>query len=280
MSETAVTDSPSAALSESTDSLRYRRQYAEIARLVGGLAHEIRNPLSTMSLNLDLMAEDLRDGDSPRDRRLFQKVERVRKESRRLQQILEDFLRFTRAPDLRLTHSVHLNDVVEDLRDFYEPQANSLGLIMRTHLDPSLPPISLDVDLFKQALLNLIINAQHAMPDGGELIMITRREGPWAALDVLDTGCGIPDDLQGRIFEAFFSTRPGGSGLGLPTTRGIVEAHGGSLSLQSQLGKGSKFTIRLPTSLQGPGEPPEMEEPPRGDSPPSEGLEPHRSVVG
>lgn len=228
----------------------FRAQYEEIAQLFGGLAHEIRNPLSTMSMNLELMAEDLQDAESPRDRRLLQKVDRVRKESRRLQHILEDFLRFARVPDLRGAAPTDLNAVVEDLRDFYEPQASLQGVIMRTHLDGELPAVALDADLFKQALLNLVLNAQHAMPDGGELIMTTRREGAWAVLDVLDTGCGIPEDVLGRIFDPFYSTRPGGTGLGLPATRKIVEAHGGTMAIQSEPGKGSKFTIRLPIAAE------------------------------
>ncbi|MBX6313740.1 MAG: two-component sensor histidine kinase [Isosphaeraceae bacterium] len=227
------------------DNRRLRARYAEIAQLAGGLAHEIRNPLSTMRLNLDLLAEEFADPQDPRERRILQKIERVRRESHRLQGLLEDFLRFARIQDLKV-EPADLSAVVDDLRDFCEPQAVVQGVVIRTHYGHNLPPVPLDVDLFKQALLNLILNAQHAMPDGGELILATRREGDWAILEVTDTGCGIPPELHGKIFEAFFSTRPGGSGLGLPTTRRIVEAHGGAIHLQSEPGKGSKFTIRLP----------------------------------
>ena len=83
------------------------------------------------------------------------------------------------------------------------------------------------------------------MPAGGELILTTRRDGAWIVLDVTDTGVGMTEEVRGRIFDAFFSTRPGGSGLGLPTTRKIVEAHGGTIQVQSEPGKGSQFTIRL-----------------------------------
>jgi signal transduction histidine kinase len=108
--------------------------------------------------------------------------------------------------------------------------------------------VNLDVDLFKQALLNLILNAEHAMPDGGELILQTRREGSWSVLDVIDTGIGMTEEVRSHVFEAFYSTRPGGSGLGLPTTRKIVEAHSGTIHVQSVAGKGSQFTIRLPAA--------------------------------
>ena len=100
--------------------------------------------------------------------------------------------------------------------------------------------------MFKQALWKLIRNAQHAMPEGGELILQTRRDGDFAVLDVTDTGVGMTPEVAARIFDAFYSTRPGGSGLGLPTTRKIVEAHGGTLTTQSEPGQGSRFTVRLP----------------------------------
>jgi signal transduction histidine kinase len=118
--------------------------------------------------------------------------------------------------------------------------------VIRTHFAADLPAVRIDIDLFKQAVLNLVLNSQHAMPSGGELILTTRREDPWIVLDVIDTGVGMTEEVRARIFDAFFSTRPGGSGLGLPTTRKIIEAHGGTIHVQSEPDKGSQFTIRLP----------------------------------
>lgn len=230
---------------------RLRAQYAEIAELAGGLAHEIRNPLSTLSLNLDLLAEDFQNPETPRDRRVLQKIERLRRESQRLQDILENFLRFARVQELD-TKPTDLNVVVDDMRDFLEPQAATKGILFRTQYTLNLPLVPLDTELFKQALLNLILNAEQAMPDGGELMMRTRREGHWNILDVTDTGVGMSEEVRSRVFEAFFSTRASGSGLGLPTTRKIVEAHGGSLHVQSVPGKGSQFTVRLPNVAPDP----------------------------
>ena len=233
-----------------------REEYAEIAQLAGGLAHEIRNPLSTMRMNLDLLAEDFAHAETQRDRRIIKKIDRVRKESHRLESILEDFLRFIRVRELRLRPS-DLNEVVDVLRDFQEGQAAAQGVVLRTHLAPDLPEIPLEVELFKQAILNLTLNALNAMPEGGDLILTTRREGAWAVLEVTDTGVGIPPEAQSRVFDAFYSTRPGGSGLGLPTVRRIVEAHGGTIGVESEPGKGTKFTIRLPLSrsFEAPREP-------------------------
>lgn len=224
---------------------RLRAQYAEIARLAGGLAHEIKNPLSTMSLNLDLLVEDFQGAETPRDKRVLQKLERVRKETGRLNDIVEDFLRFAKVQPLKVEPS-DLNAVVDDLRDFCEPQAMGQGIVIRSQYDPDLPPVPLDVDLFKQALWNLVRNAHHAMPDGGDLMLQTRLDGDYAVLDVTDTGVGMTPDVADRVFDAFYSTKPGGSGLGLPTTRKIVEAHGGSILVQTEPGQGSRFTVRLP----------------------------------
>jgi two-component system, NtrC family, sensor histidine kinase HydH len=230
---------------------RLRAQYAEISQLAGGLAHEIHNPLSTLSLNLDLLAEDFQNQETARDRRVLQRIDRLRHEVDRLGGIVESFLRFARVQDLD-QKATDLNEVIDELCDFYEPQATTQGIVIRTSFFSELPPILLDASLFKQALFNLVLNAQHAMPKGGELILTTRREGPWVVLDVIDTGIGMADDVRAKIFDAFFSTRPGGSGLGLPTTRKIVEAHGGSIQVESEPGKGSQFTIRLPAYAQQP----------------------------
>jgi signal transduction histidine kinase len=228
---------------------RLRAQYAEISQLAGGLAHEIRNPLSTLSLNLDLLAEDFHDAETPRDRRVQQRVGRLKREVQRLYDILENFLRFARVQELKLAPT-DLNILVEELRDFYEPQASTQGIVVRTYCAPDLPSLDIDADLLKQALLNLILNAEHAMPEGGELIMTTRRDGDSVLLEVTDTGIGMTDEVRSRIFDPFYSTRPGGSGLGLPTTRKIVGAHRGTIDVRSEPGKGSQFSLRLPISPQ------------------------------
>jgi signal transduction histidine kinase len=236
---TAEDDSPG----PTTD---FRARYAEIAMLAGGLAHEIRNPLSTMRLNLDLLAEEFENPEERRERRILQKIERVRGEAHRLERILEDFLRFARVQPLQ-RDPTDLNSVVDSVRDFIEPQALAQGVIVRTHYASDLPRVPLDAELFKQAILNLILNALHAMAEGGELIVSTRREnGDGVILEMVDTGVGIAPELQVKVFEAFFSTRKEGSGLGLPTARKIVETHGGRIALESEPGRGTKFTIRLP----------------------------------
>jgi len=226
---------------------RLRAQNVEISQLAGGLAHEIRNPLSTLSLNLDLLSEDFQGAESTRDRRALQRVERLKREVQRLHDILENFLRFARIQELKLSPTT-LNPLAEELCDFYEPQASTQGIVVRTHFAPDLPRAQLDSALFKQALLNLMLNAEHAMPEGGELILTTRHDDGSVVLDVIDTGIGMSEEVRARIFNPFFSTRSGGSGLGLPTARKVVEAHGGSIEVHSVPGKGSRFSIRIPAS--------------------------------
>jgi signal transduction histidine kinase len=225
---------------------RLKRQLHEIAQMAGGLVHEIRNPLSTMILNLDLIREEIGNSSDPRDHRISKKVNRVRQESLRLQDLLEAFLGFVRLEQIPLS-ATDLNNLVDDFCDFFEPQAASHGIVLRRHLDPSVNRLLLNDEMLKQALLNLCLNAQQAMPAGGELILATRRTADQTLLEVTDTGRGIaPSDLD-RVFEPFFTTRKAGSGLGLPTCRRIVEAQGGSMSVTSTPGIGSRFVISFPT---------------------------------
>jgi signal transduction histidine kinase len=198
-----------------------------------------------MRLNLDLLAEEFEQPADARQSRILQRIDRVRKESHRLEALLEDFLRYARVIDVH-SQPVDLNEVVDDFRDFYEPQAADQGIIIRTHLADDLPRVALDVDRFRDVLFNLVRNAQLAMPDGGELLFQSRADEGGVVLEVTDTGCGIAADALPCIFDVFFSTRRGGTGLGLPTARKIIEAHGGTIDAESEPGKGSKFTIRLP----------------------------------
>ncbi len=201
--------------------------------------------LDHVAQDLDLLAEEFQEPESTREKRIVQKIDRLRRESQRLQDILENFLRYARVQEPRL-ETTDLNVVVEELRDFFEPTAMGQDIVIRTQYEPDLPRMSLDAGLFRQALLNLFINARHALPDGGELLLRTRSDGPWNVLEVTDTGVGMTEDVRDHVFDPFYTTRAGGSGLGLPTVLRIVEAHGGSIAVQSEPGKGSQFILRLP----------------------------------
>lgn len=238
---------------------------AELGTMTGGLAHEIKNPLSTVGLNLQLLQEDVDElgkHTSPDDAQAAEQVNRLKRrltslshETNRLKEILEDFLRFAGRMKLDL-NTANINDVIEELTDFFRPQASMENVQLRTQLDAKPAELPLDQGLFKQAMLNLLINANTAMsqarakgkPHGGanELLLRTRKEGNQIVIYITDTGPGIESDVINEIFKPYFSTTRGGTGLGLPTTRRIIEEHGGSITCHSDVGRGTSFIVSLP----------------------------------
>ncbi|MGI9458317.1 MAG: ATP-binding protein, partial [Aeoliella sp.] len=201
--------------------------------------------LSTIRLNLQLMAEDLDEEESPGQRRAARRVDAMQEECARLQGLLDDFLQFAKVRHLDLKPT-DLNAEIDDLLDFFAPEGEEARITLTRYLDPDVPSLLLDRPSFRGALLNLLLNAKQSMPDGGELTVATVAEGEHALVHVIDTGCGMDDDTAARMFETFFSTRPGGSGLGLPTISKIIEAHGGTIGVETQQGRGTQFTITLP----------------------------------
>ncbi|MCX7423524.1 MAG: ATP-binding protein [Planctomycetia bacterium] len=230
---------------ESDERQRLLRQYAEIATLAGGLAHEIKNPLSTMSMLLELLEEDLDQAESQRERRMLTKVQTIQKECRHLEDILNAFLKFARVGKLSLT-STDLNEVVSEFIEFFQPEARENGIEISPHLSGDLPFVALDSSLMRQVLLNLALNAQQAMPSGGLLELQTFARDGRVYLAVIDNGQGMDENTRSRLFEVFFSTKPNGNGLGLPTVRKIVDSHRGTITCESAVGRGTRFTISLP----------------------------------
>jgi signal transduction histidine kinase len=223
---------------------RQAERLAELGTLTGGLAHEIKNPLSTIQLNLQLLREDLPEG--PESRRIVNRLTTVQKESSRLRDILDDFLRYAGKIELqRRPHDV--NELLEELVDFYTPQAQLQRVQLRLRRAEQPLIVQLDERLLKQAILNLMINALQAMPaGGGEIILAARPQGGRAVIEVIDTGQGIPPDALPQIFQAYYSTKKGGHGLGLAIAKRVVDEHHGRISVRSEAGKGTAFTIELP----------------------------------
>lgn len=249
---------------------RAAERLAEIGGLTSGLAHEIKNPLSTIGLNAQLLGETIEELSretpvtDPERQRLLRRIATLRREVERLRGILQDFLNY--AGELRLDKQpTDVNRVVDELCDFFMPQAQSQGVRLRTDLAAGTLMAPIDVGHFKQALLNLMLNGVQAMQgeNGGnarELIIRTVRALPatgmhgasetgpsMAQVHVIDTGPGISQDVLGKIFTPYFTTKAGGSGLGLPTTRRIIEAHGGRLDVLTDQGKGTDFVVQVPT---------------------------------
>ncbi|GMV25281.1 MAG: hypothetical protein AMXMBFR58_13120 [Phycisphaerae bacterium] len=240
---------------------RDAERMADLGSMTSGLAHEIKNPLSTIGLNAQLLAEGIDDAglDEETRGRLSRRIASLRREIDRLRGILTDFLQFAGEVRLNRTPS-DFNLAVDELADFFLPQAEHHQVRMRTELSPVPLWADMDVPLVKQAVLNLMLNAVQAMTEPGrsdlsvrELILRSAashdNDGrPTVELHVIDTGPGIPPEVQARMFQPYFTTKSGGTGLGLATTRRLIEAHGGRLEFYTQPGKGTDFTIVLPST--------------------------------
>jgi signal transduction histidine kinase len=222
-----------------------------LGHLVGGFAHEIKNPLSTIGLQLELLKEEWAEHDGAREQRACKKIDLLQREVRRLQGILEEFLRYVREPQLELA-ATDVNTILQEVLDFVEPELIRQGTVIRFHPDPGLPELALDVNQFRQAILNLLINAKQAVAEGGEVIVETRGSAAGVRIAITDTGDGMSPDVLARCFQPYFSTKKGGTGLGLPTTKRILEDHGGSIEVQSEPGRGTRFVIDLPLPGAGP----------------------------
>jgi len=230
---------------------------AFLGAAAGGLVHEIRNPLSTMNLNLQLLQEDWPEGQGDdAARRTARRIASLRGEVTRLEVILDDFLRYAGIRRLDLAR-VDLNRVLEEVTAFVLPECARAGVDLAYYPDHRLPLMVLDERLLKQAVLNLLLNAIQAMEDRDDvspdrpapprhLIVRTRLEGDEARIDVIDTGPGIPEAIRERVWDVYYSAKKRGSGLGLPTARRIAEEHGGSLVFETEVGKGTDFVLRLP----------------------------------
>ncbi len=217
---------------------------ASVGELAAGVAHEIRNPLAAV-VNATALLE--REAALTADERAAT-IGAVRKEARRLNGILSDFLRFARPGEPKRVDG-HLGDVVTHVTALIgEHRAGAPHLALETCVDPDVPRFAFDPDQLTQVLWNVSLNAIEAMKGQGRLRIHARREGDEAVIEVADTGPGIPPDDLRRIFEPFYSKRPGGTGLGLPIARRIVTAHGGRIDVESVVGEGTQILIRLPVA--------------------------------
>ena len=170
----------------------------------------------------------------------------IMKETRRLEEVLDNFLRYARRRPLALA-PLSINDLISDVLTFLKPETRRSRIELETRFDATNPEIQGDQSLIKQALLNVVLNAVEAMPEGGRLEVATEPHATGVRVTVTDTGAGIDAEDLPKVYDAYFSTRRGGTGLGLAITRRIIEGHGGTISVESAPGRGTTVTIFLPS---------------------------------
>jgi PAS domain S-box-containing protein len=226
--------------------LQVSERLAAMGRVTAGVAHEVKNPLNSMRLWLENLKENLSPGDAlPR-----QAVAVLDSEISRLDSVVKRFLDFMRPPELHLEES-DLSRLLEEVAAITRPQMERVGVQQEIHCAP-VPPVQVDRDLLKQALLNLVYNGIEAMPGGGRLTLGLQRRGETVEISVSDTGQGIKPEHRARVFQLFFTTRPGGSGIGLASAYKTVQLHDGSIDFESEAGRGTTFRIELPLARTAP----------------------------
>jgi signal transduction histidine kinase len=230
--------------------LEQARQSAARASYVGllasGLAHEIRNPLNAMNMNLQMLEEELQGQPQMEEDDWSELLDSTKTEIKRLESLVNNFLAYAR-PSRPRFETCDLNEIAAGVVRFLEADFRQSQVELHMSPEPMLPTVEIDETQFKQALMNLLVNARQVLPRGGHVTVKTRAGSAGeVVLEVEDDGPGIPPDVQERIFEVFYSSRGGGTGLGLPIARQIVERHGGTIELDSEVGRGTTFRIRLP----------------------------------
>jgi signal transduction histidine kinase len=234
--------------------LNYSRKLAALGRLMAGVAHEVKNPLNAMTIHLELLKQKLGAMREPitvpagpsggsKTLDLTKHVNVIGDEIKRLDQVVVGFLKFARPDELKL-QPVHMSSLISEVLSMTAPEAERRGIVLKTECPPSVPEINADPGMLQQALLNLTINACHAMPDGGTLKILCRPVARRRVeISIEDTGVGIPPENLSRIFDLYFTTKEKGSGIGLSMVFRIVQLHDGEVEVQSTPGRGTRFRL-------------------------------------
>lgn len=223
------------------EKLRRSEKLASIGTLAAGVAHEINNPLTGILLYASILMSDKR-----LDPALRADLERVVSEAHKCAGIIKNLLEFSRESFPKITPA-DLEAILDDVISFFHNQPEFSNIIIKKNYCKDLTRISVDPNQIRQVFLNLVINAGHAMPQGGDLEIATYRsaDGSYACAEIKDTGIGIPEEDIARIFDPFFTTKPQGTGLGLAISYGIIENNGGKIEVKSRSGVGTVFTVML-----------------------------------
>jgi signal transduction histidine kinase len=214
--------------------------------VAAGIAHEVRNPLNAVRINLRILEQELTELVPDRSTHVYSVLTRIANELASLDNFVSEFLRFARPPRLRM-EAVQVKALLADLATFVGPEFGKKNIKLALVLDRGPSSVTGDSFQLKNAVLNLLLNALQATPAGGLVTVETGQEGDSLSIDVRDNGEGIAPDKLERVFDVFFTMREGGTGLGLPIARRIVEEHGGALTLASRPDVGTTARILLPT---------------------------------
>jgi signal transduction histidine kinase len=215
-----------------------------ISRLTKGVAHEVKNPLNAILMHVELARMKL----AHQDYDLEQQMDIISSEIIRLDRVVKTFLDFTRPVQLNLS-DVRLRDFMEEIASLTRPQASAAGVEIVQEIKVEDSVITVDVDLLKQAVFNIVVNAIEAMKDGGTLRLEASLKGDDAEIRIADSGPGIPADVKEKIYDLYFTTKKGGSGIGLAMTFRIVQLHDGTIDFESEPGQGTTFAMRFPVSV-------------------------------
>jgi PAS domain S-box-containing protein len=225
------------------DEIEMSRRLSASGRLTRGVAHEVKNPINAIVLHLQLLRNKLVQQEPATSRHM----DIIESEIRRLDRVVQTLVDFTRPRDLHL-EEVDLRRVLDDVAQLAAPDAEQHGVRIERYVAAERLPVKVDLDLMKQAILNVVINGVQAMPHGGALTISARREGAAVVAEVHDQGGGIPREMHDKIFELYFTTKKDGSGIGLAQTYQILQWHYGSVDFESIEGAGTTFRFDLPAS--------------------------------
>ena len=223
------------------------RQSPLVEAIAAGIAHEVRNPLNALQINLGILEEEISELLPDRKSHVFEVIGKIAGELRSLDNFVTEFLRFARPPRLN-REPVEVHALLADLVNFIGPECGRKGVSLSLAGESGPRTLVADAFQLKHAVLNLVLNALQATPAGGRIAIEVGGDNRALEVRVRDTGEGMDAGVLPRAFEAFFTTREGGTGLGLPIARRIVEAHGGTLALRSREGEGTVATICVPAA--------------------------------
>ncbi len=223
--------------------LEVSRRLADIGRLTSGVGHEVKNPINAIVVHLELLRGKLDRKEAGSERHL----DIIQEEIRRLDRVVQTLVDFSRPVDLELS-TQDVKHIVDTVLALASPELEQRHVHVISILPPQPVFARVDADLLRQALLNVVLNGAQAMAEGGELEVELRQDGRYATIAVRDQGCGIPKEIQDRIFNLYFTTKSNGTGIGLAMTYRILQLHNGSIAVESRVDKGTEFVLRLPVT--------------------------------